>query len=45
MAKRLRRVKPILPEPSARFCMWSGVVSAALIIALLLFDLVSGWAR
>ena len=41
-AKRSRKKKPFIPEPTPRFIKWSAAVAAAILIGILVFDYTVG---
>jgi hypothetical protein len=47
MPKRANRnkTKLVIPEPSPRFALWSGIAMILLIVVVLAIDYANGWAR
>lgn len=41
--RRRTRKKPLFPEPSPRFALWSAVAAALLLGVILTLDYVEGW--
>jgi hypothetical protein len=43
MARKTNKPAPVIPEPSPRFILWSGVVAAIVLMTIVALDIANGW--